>query len=71
LDARYHFIREQVENKQLRVAYVRSKKNVADHFTKLLSEVDFNRNKKALLDTWDNPENEDVWKKGISEMTQA
>jgi len=51
-----------VERVQLIVEYIRSAKNIADGFTKLVKEEDYHRNKAALLGTWDDPEKEECWR---------
>ena len=62
LSMRYHFIRQAVETRTLKVEYVRSNRNVSDTFTKMTPEVDFNRMKVQLLSTWDDPEKEEIWR---------
>ena len=41
IDVRYHFIRDHVEKKNVRIEYVRTEKQIADIFTKPLSEARF------------------------------
>ena len=41
IDVRYHFIRDHVEKKNVRIEYVRTEKQIADIFTKPLSETRF------------------------------
>ena len=49
IDRRHFFIRECVENMQLRVPYVRTVDNLADFFTKPLAKNDFFRMRDALM----------------------
>ena len=41
IDVRYHFIRDHVEKKSVQIEYVRTEKQIADIFTKTLSEARF------------------------------
>jgi len=43
IDIRYHFIREAVENKKLRIQYIPTENNVADIFTKPLAKPKFEK----------------------------
>ena len=47
IDTRFHFIRECIENREVKLDYVKSKDQVADIFTKALKIDDFER-----LRTW-------------------
>ena len=49
IDRRHFFIRECVENMQLRVPYVNTIDNLADFFTKPLAKNDFFRMRDALM----------------------
>ena len=49
IDRRHFFIRECVENMQLRVPYVRTVDNLADFFTKPLAKNDYFRMRDALM----------------------
>ena len=49
IDRRHFFIRECVENKQLRVPYVKSVDNLADFFTKPLAKNDYFRMRDVLM----------------------
>lgn len=48
IDLWIHFIRDKIEKEKLEIQYVKSKKNVADIFTKLLALDAFNRCKQQL-----------------------
>ena len=49
VDIKYHFVRELVENRTLRVEYVSTVENVADIFTKPLSFKEFTTLRAAFL----------------------
>ncbi len=49
IDRRHFFIRECVENMQLRVPYVKSIDNLADFFTKPLAKNDYFRMRDVLM----------------------
>ena len=49
IDRRHFFIRECVENMQLRVPYVKSVDNLADFFTKPLAKNDYFRMRDILM----------------------
>eukprot|EP01018_Ginkgo_biloba_P040990 Gb_08639 [translate_table: standard] len=48
IDIKFHFIRELVKSKEIKLSYCRSKDQVADILTKPLKEEDFNRLKNLL-----------------------
>ena len=41
IDVRYHFIRDYIEKKNVRIEYVRTEKQITNIFTKSLSEARF------------------------------
>lgn len=43
VDIRYHFVREYVENGILKVIFIRSEENMADPYTKNVSQIIFDR----------------------------
>ena len=45
IDARYHYIRELVDEGLIKIEFIRSEDNVADIFTKNLGEAYFNKHK--------------------------
>lgn len=47
IDIKYHFIREAYENKQFKLEYVETEKQLADYLTKLLPSPTLERLKKA------------------------
>ena len=49
IDAKYHFLRDYVEDGTIKIEFVRSESNMADIFTKNPSTESFNRNKNLLL----------------------
>ncbi|GJU04482.1 retrovirus-related pol polyprotein from transposon TNT 1-94 [Tanacetum coccineum] len=48
INTRYHFIRECIARKDVRVIHTSSKDQVADIFTKPLNELDFSRQRMML-----------------------
>jgi hypothetical protein len=49
MDIRFHFVREQIEEGNLEIRFVRSEDNVADIFTKNTSRATFNRHKEIFV----------------------
>jgi hypothetical protein len=49
IDVRYHFVRELLEEGTINIEYVKSEENVADIFTKNLSEQLFTKHQKWLM----------------------
>ena len=50
IDARYHFVRDYVEDGTVKINFVTSEENVADIFTKHPTTASFEKNKNVLLD---------------------
>lgn len=48
VDIRYHFLREQVNNNEIKLAYINTSNNLADIFTKALDTVKFEKFRKYL-----------------------
>jgi hypothetical protein len=54
IDIRYHFVRDQQQRGDIKIAYVSTKEQLADIFTKPLDEKTFSklRNELNILDSW-------------------
>ena len=48
IDARFHYIRDLVDEGLVKISFVKSEHNVADIFTKNLGDDAFNKHKKRL-----------------------
>ena len=55
IDIQYHFLRDHQQKGDIEIAYVSTKEQLADIFTKPLDEKTFSklRNKLNILDSWD------------------
>jgi hypothetical protein len=53
IDIRYHFLRDHQQNRDIEIAYVNTKNQLADNFTKPLDEKTFSklRNELNILDS--------------------
>ena len=49
IDIKYHFIRDEVENRRLEIQYVSTEDNVADVFTKPMSKIRFQKFRSSLF----------------------